>query len=444
MVASETSSAVGTRGIYANDAESGYLSEYDLNVPGFWGALAEEAWRPVAERPFLAGTFVWTGFDYRGEPTPYAWPCISSQFGIMDTCGFPKDSFYYYQAWWMEEPVLHILPHWNWPGRAGEELDVWVYSNCERVELFLNGESLGAQEMERNGHLEWKVKYAPGALLARGYRGGAEVATELVETTTGPVGLQLSPDRPVYRADGEDVALVAVGIVDAQGRLIPVADKGIRFAVSGGGATILGVGNGDPASHEPDRANRRRAFGGLCQVLVKLGREPGEVVLTASSPGLITESLTLTAEAAAPRPYLPFLDKAHALNSWRRSPLLPEEPAGSFAPSEWDQNTWQQIALGATTEAEAGTGWLAYRAVTRTPAHDSQTEAVSLKLEGLIAATKVYLNGSLAGEATGPGDLEVPLTGTPKTPLTVTLVVRQEGAGGDPARTVTFARKAKE
>jgi beta-galactosidase len=442
MVGSETASSITTRGIYADDKESGYLSAYDLHQPG-WGAFAEEGWKPIAERPFVAGTFVWTGFDYRGEPTPYAWPCISSHFGIMDTCGFPKDNFYYYQAWWQAEPVLHILPHWNWPGREGEEIEVWVHSNCERVELFLNGESLGAQELEPNGHLEWQVKYAPGALLAKGYRGGVEVATELVETTTGPVGLTLAPDRQVYRADGEDVAVVAVGIVDAQGRLVPVADQEIRFAVSGG-ARILGVGNGDPSSHEPDRANRRRAFGGRCQVLVQMGREAGEVVLTASSPGLMTQNLTLTAEACEARPYLGFLDQAQTLTTWRRSPVLAEEPAGNLAPPEWDQNAWQQLALGSGAESEAGAGWVAYRVAAQVPAYEPKTETLALRLAGLAAATKVYLNGLLAGETSGPGDLTVPVEGAAKAPLAVTLVVRQAGASGDPVQTVTFERKGKE
>lgn len=441
MLGSETCSTVTTRGVYARDDQLGYLPAYDTQHPG-WGALAEAGWKAIVERPFLAGTFVWTGFDYRGEPTPFAWPCINSHFGIMDTCGFAKDNFYYYQSWWGAEPVLHILPHWTWPGREGETIDVWVHSNCDRVELFLNGASLGAQDLEPNGHLEWQVPYAPGTLLARGWKDGEEILTAQVETTGAPHQVSLLPDRPVYRADGEDVALVTVQVLDAEGRLVPVADNDVRFAVTGG-ARILGVGNGNPSSHEPDRAERRRAFGGLCQVLVQMGREPGEVVITASSPGLLSGTLRLSAEACASRPFLPFLDQAQSLVSWRRSPLLPEEPAGTIAPPEWDQNAWQQAALGTGAGGEAGSGWVAFRATSRVPTYDAAKEAVALRLEGIAAPLKVYVNGALAGEAVS-GDLLVPVEAGPKAPLAVTLIMRQEGPAADPLAAVVFTRSSKE
>ena len=302
MLGAETASTLSTRGIYAQDEASGYVSAYDANQPG-WGATAEQAWQAVADRPFLAGTFVWTGFDYRGESTPYVWPCISSHFGIMDTCGFPKDNYYYYQAWWTDRPVLHLLPHWNWPGREGETIEVWAHSNCERVELLLNGESLGAQEMPRNGHLVWQVPYQPGVLLARGYNDGQPVAEARVETTGGPAQVTLAPDRAALQADGEDVALVTVTVLDAAGRVVPVADNEVRFSLVGPGR-ILGVGNGNPSSHEPDQADRRRVFGGLCQVLVGTTREAGEIVLRAESPGLPPAEVTLTAAPCTPRAWL--------------------------------------------------------------------------------------------------------------------------------------------
>lgn len=292
MVGSETASAVGTRGVYVTDPGRGYLSAYDVNHPA-WGATAEEAWRAIAERDYLAGTFVWTGFDYRGEPTPYRWPCISSHFGIMDTCGFPKDSYYYYQSWWSDRPVLHLLPHWNWPGREGEMLEVWCYSNCEEVELWLNGQSLGRQTMPRHGHLQWVVAYAPGSLRAVGYTGGAEVLQEEVITTGPAAQILLQPDRGLLQADGRDVALVTVAVTDAQGRIVPTADNLVRFAVSGG--RILGVGNGDPCSHEPDQASQRRVFGGLAQVIVQTLPQPGPVVLSAQSDGLPPVQVALTA-----------------------------------------------------------------------------------------------------------------------------------------------------
>ena len=249
-VGSEQGSTVSTRGIYANDPARGYVSAYDDNATS-WSNTAEQWWSFFAPRPWLGGGFVWTGFDYRGEPTPYSWPCINSHFGILDTCGFPKDNFWYYRAWWTSEPVLHLLPHWNWPGREGQEIDVRALSNCEEVELWLNGQSLGRQTMPRNSELKWRVRYAPGVLAAKGFNGGRVVAETKVETTGAPAGVQLTPDRAAIDANGEDVSVVTVAIADAQGRIVPGAGDSIAFELAGPGR-ILGVGNGDPSCHEPD------------------------------------------------------------------------------------------------------------------------------------------------------------------------------------------------
>jgi beta-galactosidase len=249
-IGTEQASTLATRGIYANATNLGYMSAYDDNAPR-WGKTAEDWWTFFAARPWLSGGFVWTGFDYRGEPTPYHWPCINSHFGVMDTCGFPKDDFYYYQAWWGDHPVVHLLPHWNWPGREGQEIDVRCFSNCEEVELLLNGQILGRKTMPKNSHLQWKVKYAPGTLLARGYKGGQQVAHSQVETAGPPAVINLAPDRAAIRAGGEDLAVVAINILDDQGRPVPLADNPVHFELTGPGA-ILGVGNGDPSSHEPD------------------------------------------------------------------------------------------------------------------------------------------------------------------------------------------------
>lgn len=292
LVGSETASALSTRGIYANDTAKGYVSAYDVNHPS-WGHTAEVAWKAVAERPYIAGTFVWTGFDYRGEPTPYGWPCISSHFGIMDMCGFPKDTWWYYKAWWGNEPVVHLLPHWTWPGKAGQPIQVWCHSNADRVELFLNGKSLGAKEVPRNGHLEWEVLYAPGKLEAVGHFGSKEVR-DVVETTGAPATIRLKPDRNALIADQEDLIPVEVAVLDAQGRVVPTASNRVEFALEGPGR-IAGVGNGDPSDHDPNHANFRRAFNGRCMVLVQAGNKAGKLTLTATSPGLKAASLTFTA-----------------------------------------------------------------------------------------------------------------------------------------------------
>lgn len=283
-VSTEISSAVGDRGIYRNDPVRGYVSGYDANKPK-WGELAEEWWSFYDSRPYLSGGFVWTGFDYRGEPTPYAWPDISSHFGQVDTCGFPKDAYFYYKAWWGREPALHLFPHWSWPGRDGQPIDVWVYSNLDSVELFLNGKSLGSKAIQKNSHVAWKVPYAPGSIEARGAKGGKVVLTERRETTGPAAAVLLHPDRTKISADGMDVSVVRVEITDAKSRIVPTADNLFVFTVDGPGR-IIGVGNGDPACHEPDKASRRSAFNGLCMAIVQSLPQPGTITVRATSSGL--------------------------------------------------------------------------------------------------------------------------------------------------------------
>jgi beta-galactosidase len=308
-VATEDGSTFSTRGIYVQDREHQHLTAYDVNKAN-WSLLAEESWPDYAARPYIAGQFQWTGFDYRGEETPFGWPAISSQFGILDTCGFPKDNFYYYQAWWSDHPVLHLLPHWNWPGQEGREIDVWAHSNCEEVELFLNGVSQGRKKVQKNFHLEWKVKYAPGVLLARGYNGGKEILTDKIETAGAPTAVQLMPNQATLKADGEDVAIITVFVTDAQGRTGPDAANKIHFQLDGPGK-MLGVGNGDPSSHEPDvflpTENsapdwQRRLFSGLAQIIVQSTKEPGAIKLTARADDLTPVTLTIPSQPATPRP----------------------------------------------------------------------------------------------------------------------------------------------
>jgi beta-galactosidase len=299
-IGSETASHFLTRGIYETDKEKGYVSAYDVNAPSY-AKTAEQWWKFYDARPFLAGGFLWTGFDYRGEPSPYSWPCISSHFGAMDTCGFPKDTFYYYRAWWQSNPVLHLFPHWNWSGKEGQEIDVWCHSNLDSVELFLNGASLGAKKVERNSHVEWKVRYAPGVIEARGMKDGRVALIEKRETTGTAAKIALRSDRMKIAADGEDVSVVVVEIQDAKGRLMPVASNEVNFKVSGPGR-LIGVGNGDPSCHEPDKGDKRSAFNGLCVAIVQSLKQSGEIRVEAASPGLEAASATLQAEAANLRP----------------------------------------------------------------------------------------------------------------------------------------------
>ena len=198
-IGTEQASVVGTAAFTPTTRQHGYVAAYDVVWPG-WTTTAESWWSFFAVRPWLSGAFVWTGFDYRGEPTPYWWPCISSHFGILDTCGFPKDVFYYYKSWWTTNTVLHLLPHWNWPGKEGQEILVEAFSNCKQVELFLNGASLGKQTMKPNSKLSWQVKYAPGTLSAKGYDADGNVIAETkVETTGDATQIQLTPDRKTHQ-----------------------------------------------------------------------------------------------------------------------------------------------------------------------------------------------------------------------------------------------------
>jgi len=239
VMGTEVASTVSTRGIYIKDTVNAYVPDYDSVAPP-WASTAEYWWTIAADREWFMGGFAWTGFDYRGEPTPFQWPDINSHFGIMDMCGFPKTVYYYYQSWWTDKDVLHIAPNWN-PGggkEPGKPVAVWVNSNADNVELLLNGKSLGKKDMPRNGHLEWMVNYAPGKLEAVGYKKGRRI-TAFVETTGEPYRIV------VAAAPGRDVVVYNCSVVDKQGREVPDAANLLHFSVSDG-AKIIGVGNGDP------------------------------------------------------------------------------------------------------------------------------------------------------------------------------------------------------
>jgi beta-galactosidase len=284
-VGTEETTTQQTRGVYFDDRPNVHLSP---QARGDSGGNCELGWKYYAARPFLAGLFFWTGFDYRGEPTPFGWPAVNSQMGLLDACGFRKDSSYYLESWWTDRPVLHLYPHWNWAGREGQEVKVVCYSNQEAVELLLNGASLGKQPMPPNGHLEWMVAYQPGTLEARGYRAGQVVATTRIDTTGAPTQLRLTPDRAAIAADGTDVAVFTVSALDAAGRLVPTAGNPVNFEISGG--RIIGVGNGDPGCHEPDQCLESVA---LVAVEDWRGRIADAGVVTPSAP-----------EALAPFPVL--------------------------------------------------------------------------------------------------------------------------------------------
>lgn len=284
MFCTEGTSFVSTRGEYKNSWWPQTCSNSIIWQPD-WGPYPGEDWADIVKYPYLGGTFVWTAFDYRGEPTPFSWPSVASQFGFMDVCGFPKDGYYAYKAAWTDIPTVHIFPHWNWPGKEGDSIKVHCYTNCEEVELFLNGKSVGKQKAIPYSKLIWPLIYKPGKLEARGYKAGKLVTKDIVETTTAPAQVTLNSDVSTLKADGCDVAIIKVAIKDTKGRVVPTADNLVKFSIEGPGK-IIGVANGNPSSHEPDKASQRMAFNGYCMVLVQSDRQAGEIKIKALSENL--------------------------------------------------------------------------------------------------------------------------------------------------------------
>lgn len=331
VVGSETSSCTSSRGVYHlliekyKTHESKQVSSYDLIGPP-WAYPPDVEYDALERNPEILGEYVWTGFDYLGEPTPYGgkdnstngywnadWPSRSSYFGAVDLCGFPKDRFYLYQSQWTAKPMVHVLPHWNWEGTGHSTIPVYAYTNCEEVELFVNGASAGKKVKGKDltqllvkfnrydgdtfmskYRLSWDVPYAPGSLKVVGYIGGKPVAEKEIKTAGAPAKIRLVPDRSGIAADGADLSYVTVRIEDADGNLCPLADNSVEFEVAGAGR-IAAVGNGNAATTAPFQANRRDAFNGLCMLIVKAGKQAGTIDVKATSQGLQPHAVHLTA-----------------------------------------------------------------------------------------------------------------------------------------------------
>jgi len=301
----EVGAVTTTRGKYYIDTVNNYMPSYDIVYNSYEYGLGYtanygqpcETWPfRYSARPWVGGGFNWTGFAYRGEETPFGWPSVSSHWGIMDLCGFPKDLFYVFQANWTLKPVLHLFPHWNWG--AGTNVDVWVFGNCDSVELFTNGVSLGRKLLNPQNHLEWIVPWTSGTLQAIGYSHGLPSITNTWTTSITPTAIALWPDRSTILADGRDVSVVTVAALDAQGNVVPTATNTVSFTVSGG--AIIGVGNGNPNSHDADKGTQIPLFGGLAEVIVQSTNVPGSITLTASSSGLPTTNIGITEAATLP------------------------------------------------------------------------------------------------------------------------------------------------
>ncbi|QKJ28505.1 DUF4982 domain-containing protein [Mucilaginibacter mali] len=267
------------------------VTAYD-NVAAYWGSTHETTWKIIKKYPFLSGMFVWTGFDYLGEPTPYPWPARSSYFGIVDLAGFPKDVYYMYQSEWTNKPVLHLLPHWNW--QPGKTVDIWAYyNNADEVELYLNGKSLGIRKKQGDDlHVVWKVKYEAGTLKAISRKDGKIVKTEQVVTAGEPYQIKLNADRSTIKADGKDLSFVTVTVLDKQGNPVPNADNLIRFNIEGAGV-LKAVDNGSQTNLQSFQSKQCKLFSGKCLVIIQSGQKKGNIAVTATGNGLKSASLGL-------------------------------------------------------------------------------------------------------------------------------------------------------
>ena len=288
VVGSETTASFAQRGVWKTDLANNIISGHD-EACASWSYHVRTAWKPVATQPFVMGTFVWTGFDYRGEPTPCPWPAVTSFFGTYDHCGFAKDPVYLYKAYWRPEPSIHIVPHWNLPVEEGTEVRVRVFSNCESIALFLNGEPVGEQTNDLYEQTIFMVPYKKGTLSAIGYNAGKEVATTSVTTTGTATRLKIELTKPTLLNDGFDAIAVNVMAVDDEDRFVPDAQDLVQYTITGG-AYIAGVGNGNQNSHEPDFADYRHLFNGRCQAIIKSNEGSETITITASAPGLAPDT----------------------------------------------------------------------------------------------------------------------------------------------------------
>lgn len=399
IFSSEDTSTVMTRDEYATDRTRAVISSYDNYVLP-WGLSHRNAWKEVATRPFVAGTMVWTGFDYRWEPQPLAWPSAGSSFGIMDLCGFPKSAYYLHQAQWItNRPILHLVPHWNWAGSEGKPIKVMVLANVEKVELFLNGKSLGEQPVDKYQMLTTEVPYEAGKLEAVGFADGKEVARFAVETTGAPAALRVIHDRSSLAGDGYDAMPVTVQVVDAQGRVVLTAGQRVKFQLSGPGA-IIGLNNGDPTCHEPEKGDEHSVFHGLAQVILQGGLAgDGKLTLRATSEGLTSGEAVINVTPVPARPSVSIAYPSLVIRNWRLSPFSMDRPDPNQQIGSTDMNTWANTQPGRRLPAFTDGRFGIYRAQF-TPRVGVQKSGGQLILNDVTGKAQVWIDGKLVAEKT--------------------------------------------
>lgn len=401
IIGAENNSAVTTRGCYRTDRDAHVLNNYDEEKVS-WGATIRENWKIVRSQEFFSGIFAWTGFDYRGEPTPFLWPSHSSEFGILDTCGFPKDAYYFTQAVFMEKPMLHILPHWNWT--PGETIRVMTVTNCDEVELFLNGISLGRRDSDPCEQNEWQVLFRPGTLAAVAYRGGEAVAFAEQKTAGAPVQIKLTPDRSAIGNAGQDTVPVRVSVVDVNGIEVPTADHLIYFEVEGDGF-VAGVGNGDPNSLEADHLPMRKLYCGLCQVLITAKVHAKQLKLIAKAEGLDSAEVVFDVQASPIPDYIYFQPNLAVTGIQASVTDCAERPDPGHVYSGDDNNSLAPIVLENSlfdNFAPNGfhTGWREYRIPINLFDNWPEDKVPALEIASVACErAEFYIDGQLFFEA---------------------------------------------
>ncbi|HEX8315471.1 MAG TPA: DUF4982 domain-containing protein, partial [Flavisolibacter sp.] len=313
LIITESTSALQTRGHYdlvnfdtirrwpkrwdlpfENPAGGYTVSAYD-HVSAPWGSTHEESIKELKKSEHVSGMYIWTGFDYLGEPTPYPWPARSSYFGIIDLAGFPKDVYYLYQSEFTTKPVLHLYPHWNWKG--GDTVDVVsYYNNADEVELFLNGKSVGRRSKKEDDlHVKWRLPFSPGTVKAVSKKGGKIVLSKEIKTAGAPAKIILKADRSLIKGDGKDLSFITATIVDKDGNTVPTANNLIQYKITGEGF-IAGVDSGDPVTHESFKGDKHTALNGLALAIIQSNGKKGAIRLTASAEGLQTSTVTIEAK----------------------------------------------------------------------------------------------------------------------------------------------------
>lgn len=393
VIGSENNSTISTRGCYKTDLENRVLACYDEEtVP--WGQTVKETWNLMRNNPYIAGLFVWTGFDYRGEPTPFKYPAVSSQFGVMDTCGFAKDGFYFNKACFTDEPMIHIIPHWNF--KSGDTVRVMTVTNCGEAELFLNGKSLGKQKLDVCKPCEWNVAFEKGSLTAKGYDCSGMIVEETIYTTDEPCAIELEPQMNTIKNDGADTEVINVYAVDKNGLRVPTADNFIEFNIEGGGK-ILGVGNGDPQCLEADNQPRRSLFNGSCQVLVQSKEGAEHIKLIAQSDNLKTAEYIFNIQNTEIPLYI-YNEDCRIISAWTMSKTFSERPNPYMVIGDDDMNSFEAVDLQ-TSFQDYTEGYKVYRAFVSTADKQEQKIVFSAVISEHF---EVFVNGEQCADILNP------------------------------------------